>query len=61
MYKYLYKDDNATIPIVIFQLRQIIELRLLEIFGVRAFITDDGVLEKKTANVLLDIDGLDDM
>lgn len=26
----------------------------------RAFITDDGVLEKKTANVLLDIDGLDD-
>ena len=46
MYKYLYKDDNATIPIVIFQLRQIIELRLLEIFGVRAFITDDGVLEK---------------
>lgn len=60
MYKYLYKDDNATIPIVIFQLRQIIELRLLEIFGVRAFITDDGVLEKKTANVLLDIDGLDD-
>jgi len=53
--RYLYKDDIATVPVVIFQMRQIIELRILEILGIRAIVTDDGVLEKITANTFLDM------
>jgi hypothetical protein len=45
-HRYLYKDDIATVPVVIFQMRQIIELRILEILGIRAIVTDDRLLEK---------------
>ena len=53
--RYLYKDDIAAVPVVIFQMRQIIELRILEILGIRAIITDDGLLEKITANTFLNM------
>lgn len=53
--RYLYKDDIAAVPVVIFQMRQIIELRMLEILGIRAIVTDDGLLEKITANTFLNM------
>jgi hypothetical protein len=53
--RYLYKDDIATVPVVIFQMRQIIELRILEILGIRAIVTDDGLLKKITANTFLNM------
>lgn len=53
--RYLYKDDTATVPVVIFQMRQIIELRMMEILGIKAIVTDAGLLEKITANTFLDM------
>ena len=53
--RYLYKDDIAAVPVVIFQMRQIIELRILEILGIRAIVTDNGLLEKITANTFLNM------
>ena len=51
--RYIYKDDISVVPVAIFQLRQVIELRLLEILGISMIEKEDGIPEKITANSFL--------
>lgn len=57
--RYQFCDNVDAIPVTMFQIRQMIELRLWEIFGIDSIIDDKGDLIKITADKLLSIPGLD--
>lgn len=53
--RYIYRNDIAVVPVSIFQLRQAIEIRILEIIGIYSIVKSDGIPEKITANSFLEI------
>lgn len=53
--RHLYLNDMSPVPVAIFQLRQAIEIRMLEILGIDSIVEDDGLPKKITGNVFLDI------
>lgn len=57
--RYIYKDDISIVPVAIFQLRQAIEIRLLEILKIGRIQKEDGTPEKITANAFLELPGID--
>ena len=57
--RYIYKDDISIVPVAIFQLRQAIEIRLLEILKIGRIQKEDGTPEKITANSFLELPGID--
>lgn len=57
--RYIYKDDISIVPVAIFQLRQAIEIRLLEILKIDRIQKEDGTPEKITANSFLELSGLE--
>lgn len=54
-----FYDSVTAVPVAMFQIRQMIELRLWEIFGISSIVDDAGKLVKLTADKLLDIPGLE--
>ena len=56
--RHLYLNDMSPVPVAIFQLRQAIEIRMLEILGVDSIVEDDGLPKKITGNVFFDIPNL---
>lgn len=54
-----FYDNVDAVPVAMFQIRQAIELRLWEIFGISSICDDNGNLVKITADKLLCIAGLD--
>ena len=54
-----FYDNVDAVPVAMFQIRQAIELRLWEIFGIATICDDNGNLVKLTADKLLCIAGLD--
>jgi hypothetical protein len=58
--RHLYLNDMSPVPVAIFQLRQAIEIRMLEILGIDSIVEDDGLPKKITANVFFDLPGLTD-
>lgn len=57
--RYIYKDDISIVPVAIFQLRQAIEIRLLEILKIDRIQKKDGTPEKITANSFLELPDID--
>lgn len=53
--RYIYKDDISIVPVAIFQLRQAIEIRLLEILKICRIQKEDSTPEKITANSFLEL------
>lgn len=58
--RYIYKDDISIVPVAIFQLRQAIEIRLLEILRIYRIQKEDGTPEKITANSFFDLPGINE-
>lgn len=58
--RHLYLNDMSSVPVAIFQLRQAIEIRMLEILGIDSIIEDDGLPKKITGNSFFDIPNLTD-
>lgn len=56
--RYMYRDDISVVPVAIFQLRQAIEIRVLEILGIYGIQKDDGTPEKITANSFFEMPDL---
>ncbi len=48
--RHLYFNDMSPVPVAIFQLRQAIEIRMLEIMGIDTIVEDDGLPKKITGN-----------
>ena len=58
--RHLYLNDMSPVPVAIFQLRQAIEIRMLEILGIDSIVEDDGLPKKITGNAFFDIPNLTD-
>lgn len=61
--KYFYLDDVHVIPVAVFQLRQIIEIRMLECLGIKGIYKDinfEKLNTRITGNHLLDIPEIND-
>lgn len=56
--RFFYYDSITYVPTAIFQIRQCIELRLWEIFGIESITDNNNKLVKITADSLLDLKGL---
>lgn len=56
--RYLYLNDMSPVPVAIFQLRQALEIRMLEILGIDSIVEDDGLPKKITGNAFFDIPNL---
>lgn len=59
MDRYCCYDSICDVPTAMFQIRQAIEIRIWEIFGIKYIGNDTGGLVKITAEALLGMDGLD--
>lgn len=57
--RYFYRNDISVVPVAIFQLRQAIEIRILEVLGVYRIEKANGIPEKITANTFLEIKDLE--
>ena len=53
--RHLYLNDMSPVPVAIFQLRQAVEIRMLEILGIDSIVEDDGLPKKITGNAFFDI------
>lgn len=59
MDRYFYYDSVCNVPTAMFQIRQAIEIRLWEIFGIKAICDAEGEIIKITADKLLGLEGLE--
>lgn len=56
--RHLYLNDISPVPVAIFQLRQAIEIRMLEILGINSIVEDNGLPKKITGSAFFDLPDL---